>query len=445
MQSIEEHIKSTFKLAYPVMIGQLGWIMMGVVDSIMVGGLGPIPLAAASVSNGIFFLILIIGIGISYAVTPLTAIAVGAGKNDECAILFKQSIIINFLLGIILLIVTYYLSGIIKFLNQPDEVARQSISYTRILGYSIIPIMVFQTYKQFIEGLSNTRPAMVITIIANLINAAINWILVYGHLGFPKLELNGSGWATFFSRFFMAVVIIWYVINSGNFKQFNVSLVVKEINYKFIKKILALGVPSAFQYFFEVGAFSFAIIMIGWLGTIQLAAHQIAMNLASITYMATLGISSAGAIRVGNAVGKQDVHEVRRAGFTAIMLGALIMAACGIIFVLFRNLLPSLYIHNNSVITIASSLLIIAAMFEIFDGIQAVGIGVLRGLTDVKGPTLIAFFSYWIIALPIGYFFGFILKMQVVGVWVGFLVGLVSSAILLTLRFNKKSKKLIAI
>ncbi len=445
MQTLEEHIKSTLKLAYPVMIGQLGWVMMGVVDSMMVGGLGPTPLAAASVSNGIFFLVLIIGIGVSYAVTPLTAIAVGAGKTEDCQILFKQSIIINLLLGFVLLIITYYAAGIIKYLNQPDEVVRQSISYTRILGFSIIPVMLFQTYKQFIEGLSVTRPAMVITIIANIINAAANWLLVYGNYGFPKLELNGSGWATFSSRLFMAVVISWYVISSKKFKRFDVTFNFKSINYYFFKKILGLGVPSAFQYFFEVGAFSFAVIMIGWLGTDQLAAHQIAISLASVTYMATLGISSAGAIRVGNAVGKQDINEVRTAGFTAIMLGALIMAACGVMFILFRNFLPSLYIHNNEVISIAATLLIIAATFEIFDGMQAVGIGILRGLTDVKGPTLITFVSYWIIALPVGYLLGFVFKLQVVGVWIVFLIGLASSAILLTLRFNSKSKSLISI
>ena len=442
MQSIKEHINLTLKLAYPVMIGQLGWVMMGVVDTMMVGGLGPTPLAAASVSNGIFILILVLGLGVSYAVTPLIAIAIGAGKNEECEIIFKQSIIINLLLGIVLMATTFYLAGIIKFLNQPDEVVRQSISYTRILGYSIIPIMLFQTHKQFIEGLSETRPAMVITIIANIINAAVNWLLVYGNYGFPKLGLEGSGWATFSSRLFMAVIMFLYVKKSKKFKQFDVTFRVRKLNFSYIKKILGLGVPSAFQYFFEVGSFSFAVIMIGWLGTVQLAAHQIAINLASITYMATLGISSAGAIRVGNALGKQDVNEVRRAGFTAIILGASIMAVCGLIFITLRDFLPSLYIHDNNVISIASTLLIIAGMFEIFDGAQAVGIGVLRGLTDVKWPTLITFISYWLIALPVGYFFGFILKMQVTGVWIGFLVGLASSAILLTLRFNKKSKRL---
>ncbi len=445
MYSIKEHIKSTLNLAYPVMIGQLGYIMMQVVDSMMVGGLGDVPLAAASVANGLFILILIIGIGVSYAVTPLVAISLGAGKNSECEIIFKQSIFVNIILGIILLVVTYYCSGLIKYFNQPLPVSKQAISYSKILGYSIVPIMFFQTYKQFIEGLSFTRPAMVITIIANVINAAINWILVYGHYGFPKLELNGSGWATFTSRLFMAIAIIWYVKNSKHFKQFDLSLKLHKINLRVIKKILDLGLPSAFQYVFEVGAFSSAIVMIGWLGTKQLAAHQIAINLASISYMAILGISSAGAIRVGSAVGKQDVNEVRKAGFTAILLGASVMACFGIIFISLKKFLPTLYIHDQDVISIASYLLIIAAIFQIFDGTQAVGIGVLRGLTDVKGPTVITFLAYWIIALPIGYILGFIFKLNVIGVWIGFLVGLSASAIMLTLRFNKKSKALITI
>ena len=445
MQSVKSHIKNTFTLAYPVMIGQLGYIMMQVVDNMMVGGLGDAPLAAASLANGLFILILIVGIGISYAVTPLVAISIGAGRSEDCEMVFKQSIIVNIISGIVLLVITYFCSNLFQYLNQPVQVYNLAVSYSKILGYSILPIMIFQTYKQFIEGLSITRPAMFITIIANLINAIMNWILVYGHYGFPRFELNGSGWATFSSRLFMAIALIWYVKNSKQFKQFDVSLKLQKINPRVIKRILNLVLPSACQYVFEVGAFSFAIVMIGWLGTKQLAAHQIAINLASITYMATLGISSAGAIRVGGAVGRQDISEVRKAGFTAILLGASIMLFCGIIFISFKNFLPTLYVKDQEVITIASYLLAIAAIFQIFDGTQAVGIGVLRGLTDVKGPTIITFIAYWLIALPVGYILGFQFKLNVIGVWIGFLVGLVTSAVLLTLRFNKKSRKLISI
>ena len=442
MQTVKEHIISTINLAYPVSIGQFGFILMGVVDSIMVGGLGAASLAAASLANGLFILILIIGIGVSYAVSPLVAIAIGSNKSSECELIFKQSLLINFILSIVLFLLTYYLSVLMRYLNEPAGVADLAISYMRILGFSILPVMLFQTYKQFIEGLSFTRPAMFITILANIINWFMNWTLIYGKFGFPRLGLNGSGWATFSSRLFMGIVIFLFAINSNKFSNYDVSLKFRKIELRIIKKILNIGLPSAFQYMFEVGAFTFAIVMVGWLGAKQLAAHQIAINLATISYMIILGISSAGAIRVGNALGKQDVMEVRRAGFSAIGLGAGLMGCFGIVFIFLRNIMPMIYINDPEVISIASNLLIIAGIFQISDGTQAVSIGVLRGLTDVKIPTIITFVAYWVIALPIGYYLGFTLHMKVVGVWIGLLLGLITAALLLSLRFNKKSKKL---
>jgi MATE family multidrug resistance protein len=219
----------------------------------------------------------------------------------------------------------------------------------------------------------------------------------------------------------------------------------RPINIKVIKKILYLGIPGGFQYFFEVGAFSFAVIMVGWLGTRPLAAHQIAINLASISFMAATGISAAGSIRVGTAVGMKDITQVRRAGFSALVLGASFMGACGIAFIILRDILPSFYINDPAVISIASNLLVVAAFFQLSDGTQAVGIGVLRGLTDVKAPTIITFVSYWVVGLPVGYYMGFITGMGVTGVWVGLLAGLTSSALFLTLRFNRKSKRAVDI
>ena len=236
-----------------------------------------------------------------------------------------------------------------------------------------------------------------------------------------------------------------YVMNNHFFKQFDVSFHYKSINWRVIKKILSLGLPSGFQYFFEVGAFSFAVVMVGWLGTKPQAAHQIAISLASISFMAVLGISVAGSIRVGNAVGMKDIQETRRAGFTSSLLGASIMVISGTVFILFRNFLPTLYIDDKEVISLASSLLIIAALFQISDGIQAVGIGILRGLTDVKIPTAITFIAYWIVGLPVGYLLGFTFNMGVQGVWIGLLFGLTTSAILLTLRFNSRSKHIVHI
>ncbi|MEJ2495619.1 MAG: MATE family efflux transporter [Ignavibacteriaceae bacterium] len=443
--SFKEHLLNTLNLAYPVIIGQLGFIMMGVVDSLMVGSLGPAPLAAASLGNSLTIIIFIVGIGISFAVTPLVAISVGAKKYSECGIYFRQSLLVNLSVGIILMIVTIAGTELIIYFNQPVEVTILAKSYTKVLGLGGIPLMLFQTYKQFIEGLSVMKPAMIIAILANFVNAFVNWVLIFGKLGFPSLGLDGAGWATFASRMFMAIVLMIYVMNKSYFKQFDVSFHFKNINVKIIKKILSIGLPSGLQYFFEVGAFSFAVIMIGWLGTNQLAAHQIAINLASITFMVVLGISMAGGIRVGNGVGEQNIKQVRRAGFASIFLALCFMTFSGIVFITFRNLLPQLYIDNQAVISIASSLLIIAALFQLSDGVQAVGIGILRGLTDVKIPTAITFIAYWIVGLPTGYLLGFIFGLNVQGVWIGLLAGLTTSAILLTLRFNIKSKHIIEV
>ncbi|HRP92070.1 MAG TPA: MATE family efflux transporter, partial [Ignavibacteriaceae bacterium] len=342
--------------------------------------------------------------------------------------------------GIILIGINY-----IQYLNQPKEVIELAIIYMTIVGLSAIPLMLFQTYKQFIEGLSIMKPAMIIAILANIINAFVNWILIFGELGFPKLGLAGAAWATFLSRVFMAVVIMIYVMRNQKYKQYDVTFHFRGINIPVIKKLLSLGLPSGFQYFFEVGAFTFAVIMIGWIGANELAAHQIAINLASITFMAVLGISQAASIRVGNAMGEQNIPNVRKAGFTAIALGGGIMSLAGITFILLHNYLPTLYIDDEAVISIASRLIIIAALFQLSDGTQAVGIGVLRGLTDVKGPTIITFIAYWIISLPIAYVLAFYFNLGVDGVWIGLLIGLTVSAILLTFRFNHKSKKIIHI
>lgn len=443
--TIRKEVLQTISLAYPVIIGQLGIIMMGVVDSIMVGKLGPVPLAAASLGNSLIFIILIIGIGCSIVISPLIAILVGSKRYSECGVYFRQSLLVNVVLSFIMLAIILIGVNFINHLDQPPEVVNLAIIYMTIVGFSAIPLMIFQTYKQFIEGLSVMKPAMIISIVANIINAFVNWVLIFGELGFPKLGLAGAAWATFASRIFMALVLMVYVMYNKKYKQFDVSFHFRGVNFPIIKKILRLGLPSGFQYFFEVGAFSFAVIMIGWIGANQLAAHQIAINLASISFMGVLGISQAASIRVGNAMGERNIQNIRKAGFTAIVLGASIMSLSGIIFIVFNQFLPTLYISDKEVISIASRLIIIAALFQLSDGTQAVGIGVLRGLMDIKGPTIITFIAYWVISLPVGYLLGFTFNLGVDGVWIGLLIGLTVSAVLLTFRFNYKSKKLITI
>lgn len=443
MNSYKYHIKHTVKLAYPVVIGQLGHIMMQVVDSVMVGKVGAAPLAASSLAGGLFFLIMVLGLGVSFAISPLVAMAHGANKTDECGLILRQGVIVNVILSFLLTIIMYFGADLIDYLGQPEDVTLLTISYLRILSYSILPFMMFQTFRQFSEGLTIMRPAMIIAIVANLVNVFVNWLLIFGNWGFPELGLDGAGWASFASRVFMALLMILFVLHSSRLKEYDPRIHLRDINISVIKKILNIGLPSGFQYFFEVGAFSMAAVIIGWIGTDDLAAHQVAINLASITYMVALGISAASSIRVGNSVGKKNNIEVRKAGFSAFLLVAAFESVTGVIFILLRDFFPVLYIDDSSVISIASLLLIVAAIFQISDGLQAVGLGVLRGMADVKVPTAATFFAYWIVGLPTGYFLAFQFELGAVGVWIGLLIGLTVSAIILVSRFNIISKRVI--
>lgn len=437
MTDIKFHIKETLKLAYPVVIGQLGHMMLGVVDSLMVGKLGAVPLAASSLVNGLILLIIVLGIGMSVALTPLVAISKGSGNHDQCGIILRQGLLVNLVFSILLVLVVYFFADIIYYLNQPYEVAVLAESYLKILSFSIIPFMMFQTYKQFIEGLSFTKPAMIILILANVVNAFGNWVLIFGNLGMPRLELDGAGFATLLTRISIALAIFIYVIYSKQFKQFDPTLRFRSINWNIIRKILDLGIPGGFQMFFEVGGFAFAAVMIGWIGAKELAAHQIAINLASITFMVGLGISIAATIRVGNYLGKKDINGIKNAGYSALFIVAIIMGSFGIMFIILRKFLPTLYILDPVVIEMASSLIIIAAIFQIVDGLQVVGIGLLRGLTDLKAPMVIAFIAYWVIGLPVAYLLGFTFGYGVEGVWISFVVGLSIAAIFFIRRFQR--------
>ena len=434
-------IKKTLVLSLPIVVGQLGQMLMSVVDNIMVGKVGAQALAAASIANSLFLLIMVVGFGLTVAVTPLTAIAYGAGKDKECGVVLRQGLLINLFFGILLCAVTILFSECIQFMNQPDEIVAPASIYMKVLGFSMLPLMLFQSYRQFAEGVSYLKPAMVITLLANIVNILANWIFIYGNLGVTPLGLTGAGIATISSRTFMAVTLMIIIRRSSKMKRFDPSLNYRKIDFPMMRRLFAIGIPAGFQYFFEVSAFAASSIMIGWMGTVALAAHQIALNLASISWTVAMGISSAATIRVSTAVGRKDIHGTRKAGFSATLLCAGFMASAGLIFILFRFFLPTLYVSEKDVIDISASLLVIVAFFQVSDGTHTVGLGILRGMTDMKIPTLITLAAYWIIGLPSGYFMAFKLNMGIYGVWYGLLVSLTISGIFIMIRFNSKSKK----
>ena len=303
--------------------------------------------------------------------------------------------------------------------------------------------MIFQAFRQFAEGLSLTRQAMTVTIIGNLMNIGLNYILIFGHFGLPALGLLGAGIATLISRIYMAMAMAGFVRFAGRFREYRKLLKSYVIHAVLVKQLLSIGLPSGMQFIFEVGAFSLAAIMMGWMGTVSLAAHQIAINLASLTYMMATGIAAATTIRVANQFGRRDAAAMRKVGLIGFIMSGTFMAFNAFLLILGRKFLPSLYIHDQKVMSLASLLIWIAAFFQLSDGIQVVGLGALRGMSDVKIPTLITLVAYWVLALPVGYVSGIIFKLGPTGVWIGLWTGLTAAAVMLFIRFYRISKNIL--
>jgi MATE family multidrug resistance protein len=435
------HVRETFRLSVPIIIGHLGHMMMAVTDNVMVGRIGSVSLAAAGLSNVLFFLVLVMGLGISVAITPLVAQAHGAGGKRECGLVLRQGLLVCLAAGVVLFLITLVFVESLDYLDQPGAVVASAKVYMRILGFSIFPMMVFQAYKQFAEGLSVTTSAMVITLLANLVNVFVNWVCIFGHLGAPAMGLAGAGVGTLLSRIFMAAAMVMVVVRSPYLRSFDPFFSRFHIHKPMMKSLIKLGIPAGFQYVFEVSCFAGASVLIGWIGTNELAAHQIALNLSSISYMFSLGISAAATVRVGTALGRKDIRNTRMAGISAIALICLFMAFFATVFIMFRDSLPGFYISETDVIVIASQILVVAGVFQISDGVQAVSAGMLRGAMDVNVPTVITFAAYWVVGIPVGYVLGIRMGFGVTGVWTGLFMGLSTSAVLMLSRFYRISRK----
>lgn len=440
-RSYAAHFRETAVLAVPVAIGQLGHVMLGVTDSVMVGRLGEVPLAAASLGHGIFVLMLVFAVGVCSAITPLTAIADGGNDREQAAVTFRQGLLLNTAIGSLLVLVTWLIADALAWMNQPPDVVALAKPYLRIMGFSFIPMTVFFTFRGFIEGLSFTKPAMVAILLGNVVNVFGNWVLIFGNLGMPALGLRGAGYSSLAVEIFAALALAMYVLRARSFRRYHPLLHFRGINRPVMARLLRLGLPSGMQYVFEAGSFSFSAIMIGWLGATALAAHQIALNLASVSFMVTLGISHAATIRVGNAIGRGSARDVRTAGFSAVFMGMSMMSLAAVSFVLLRNVLPTLYIDDAAVQAIASQLLILAALFQLSDGAQVVGHGILRGMTDVTVPMLIALGAYWCLGVPASYLLAFEAGLGPQGVWMGFVIGLTAAALSFVLRFHLLSRR----
>ena len=453
--NLTQYIKEfryNLKLAYPVILGMIGHTLVGIVDNIMVGKLGSTELAAVSLGNSFIFIAMSIGIGFSTAITPLVAQADGKNDVEEGRSIFHHGLYLCTILGIILFVLIYFLKPLISFMGQPEEVVKLAIPYLDIVGFSLIPLIMVQAYKQFADGLSETKIAMWATIIGNITNVVINYFLIYGVWFFPKLGIVGAAIGTIASRFVMLAFMHYVMKNKTKFQPFFDGFSLKNIKKEVNLRIMNLGMPSAMQMFFEVALFTGAIWLCGMIGTTSQAANQIALSLASLTFMFAMGLNVTAMIRVGNLKGQENYVALQSVAKSIFLLAIILEIVFALLFVAFHTILPYLFVDLNDVKTIVSvtevikisaDLLLVAAVFQISDGIQVVVLGALRGLQDVKIPMYITFVAYWIIGFPISIYLGLYTDLKAVGVWIGLLAGLTAAALFLYIRFHFLTKSLI--
>ncbi|WP_186989887.1 MATE family efflux transporter [Constantimarinum furrinae] len=449
-----KEFKYNISLATPVILGMLGHTLVALVDNIMVGQLGTAELAAVSLGNSFMFIAMSLGIGFSTAITPLVAEADSEGNFRKGKSAFKHGLFLCTVLSIALFLMVFIAKPLMYYMKQPPEVVDLAMPYLNLVAISLIPLIIFQAFKQFSDGLSLTKYPMYATIAANVVNVMLNYVFIFGKFGFPQLGLVGAAIGTLASRLIM-VGYLWYMLSQHHkSREYVLHIRIFDLTKNMLKKILNLGFPSALQMFFEVAIFTAAIWLSGILGKNPQAANQIALNLSSMTFMVAMGFSVAAMIRVGNQKGLKRFKELRRIAFSIFLVTTLFAVVFAIFFMIFNTSLPKLYLDyddtanftdNFQVVSIAAKLMLIAAVFQISDAIQVVALGVLRGMQDVKIPTLITFIAYWLIGFPISFYLSMYGDYGSSGIWIGLLAGLTVSAVLLSVRFNYLSKRQIAL
>lgn len=447
-----KEFRYNIKLATPVILGMLGHTMVAFVDNVMVGQLGTAELAAVSLGNSFMFIAMSLGIGFSTAITPLVAEADGEGDAVKGKSSFKHGLFLSTVLGIVLFLMVFFSKPLMHIMKQPEEVVTLAMPYLTWVAISLVPLMIFQAFKQCSEGLSLTRYPMYATILSNVVNVVLNYMFIFGKFGMPQLGVVGAAVGTLASRVVM-LIYLWVLMSRHYKAQAYVTHIKLFVLAKdMLRKLIGLGFPSALQMFFEVAIFTAAIWLSGILGKNPQAANQIALNLSSMTFMVAMGFSVAAMIRVGNQKGLQRFLELRRIAISIFLLTTLFAIFFALLFFFLRGELPKLYLDFDDpsdiadtidVLQIATKLMFIAAIFQISDALQVVALGALRGMQDVKIPTFITFIAYWVIGFPISYYLGMYTDYASAGIWIGLLAGLTASGIMLFIRFHLLSKKLI--
>ena len=430
----------------------LGHTLIGIVDNIMVGKLGSTELAAVSLGNSFIFIAMSLGIGFSTAITPLIAEADAEKDEKKIRSTFHHGLLLCTVLGVALFALIVLVKPIMLLMHQPKEVVEMAYPYIDWVAFSLIPVIIYQGYKQFADGLSRTKYSMYAIFMANVVHIFFNYVLIYGVWVFPKLGILGAALGTVISRIMMVVFIHYMLKYDKSIKLYFKNFSFREIKKSVLKKIINLGTPSAMQMLFEVSLFTGAIWLSGSIGKTSQAANQIALTLATMTFMFAMGLSVTAMIRISNQKGLKDYVNLVVVAKSIYLLAVIIEIVFAILFIVFHDYLPPLFLNientqqavdNIEVIQIASKLLLVAAVFQISDGLQVVVLGALRGLQDVKYPMYITFIAYWLVGFPISVYLGLYTELKATGIWIGLLSGLTVAAILLYLRFEILTKKLI--
>ncbi len=445
------YYKRNLKVAIPVMLTQIGGALVGLFDTMMVGHYATVDLAAVSFSNALFFAVMVFALGALMGLTPLIGVQDGEmskypEKGDiirrKIASLLQNGLYFTLIIGVITTLLLAVCIPLLGHFGQDAEVVEVARPYYILIVISLLPYLLFCLQKQFLEGLGNTVVAMIIVLTMNALNVLLNWVFIYGHWGAPAMGATGAGIATLVSRVGMPVCMFAVIVLHRNWRGYLQLFSRRLSSWREVCHIARIGFPIGGQTFFESVTFSLAVVVVGWISKEAVAAHQIATQVSNLTFMLALGIGAGTTIRVSHQLGKGDLPAVRMASNASIHLVVLINTFAAALMIGLRHYIPLLFTEDAEVIAIASQLLIFAGLYQYSDGLQAVGAAMLRGITDVKVPMVIAFVSYIIVGMSVGLVCTFPLGMGAAGIWVGFIVGLTFAAVLFHTRFNKKYRQM---
>nr|WP_282189176.1 MATE family efflux transporter [Maribellus sp. YY47] len=429
-------------MALPIVLSQIGQVMVALVDNMMVGHVGTTELAAAAFANSVFMIGMVFGMGVTYGITPLVGTAFGKNDRKSMIVWLKNGTFSHAIASVALTGVMFSVYFFLPLMGQPEDVLQLARPYYLLLCASYLPFMAFFSQKQFFEGIGNTKMAMHITLLSNVVNIVVNYLFIFGKFGMPELGLLGAGIGTLASRIIMPLLFALYVRRNPAFRSYFSEARLQLVSRKKVIEVLKIGIPIGFQLIVEVTAFAIGAVMMGWLGETALAAHQVAIGLASTTYMISLGVSQANTIRVSHQMGEKDYVAMKTAAFASTHLVLAFMSLAALLFITARKILPYLFTTDVAVIEVAAGLLIIAAIFQLFDGLQVVMQSTLRGMADVTQPMFISFIAYLLVGIPTSYGFAFLLDFGPQGIWFGYLVGLLTAGILFYFRFKRNLRRL---